>query len=111
MTKSNKIKVGSIVKRMPDCLHYEFQDCLDMDFEVTKLSLNGEECQIRPYDWNGRTGHCFNETYLTARFILSERDIKNTVGKIDFKSFSHTELIEIEMALEEEWERRSKVKE
>lgn len=98
-------KVGDLVQRAHMFItnYQEFEKEPNLVF-VVKRVIGEYSINIEPHNSDRTDFH--NKAYDTERFIAVSSDQLNAKG-IDLKSWSHSEIMELEVLIEEEWARRS----
>lgn len=108
----SKLQVGDIVRRRANELYNGFGKCKDVDFEI--LKIDGSQAKIKTYldseahlyipEFSWVSLECFelSNTYATKEPI---EGIFLALTKLP-----NSKLIELEMAIENEWENRAKIK-
>lgn len=99
-------KVGDIIIRKEDALRNGFENCSGMKFRI--LSLFSNECRLEPVEYS--TAHLYRPVFPMAYLGFFDLAPEEQISPINIKILSAAELAQLEIDIEEEWDRRSQKK-
>ena len=99
-----ELEEGDLVQRLPKFCDQSFRNYEDTIFEVTFVSPSKNKIRIQPAGHKDYDVNIHSQRYGAEKFTFA-KNRENAVGSLQM--LSHKELIDLELSIEEEWERRS----